>query len=84
MTNDYVSWFSGSYETIEQAQEWYKYDLFNPAAIFELPSGGFVLGYIREQNCPPHQTALNIKKLTGYQMVSYCDPLLGVWSKYES
>jgi len=73
----------GVYDTIEAAQEWYKYNLFNPAAVFELPDGGYSLAYIREQNWPPHETAREVERIAGYKMVSCHDPLLGVWRPYQ-
>ena len=79
-----VTWFSGAYATIDDAQEWYRYDLFNPAAVFELPdNGGYTLAYLREQNYPPHDTAKRIQELVGYKMVSCCDPILGRWKPYK-
>jgi len=81
--NHFINWFSGKQETIENAQEFYRYDLFNPAAVFELPEGGYVLAYIKEQSYPPHETAQNIEKLIDYKMISCCDPLLGIWKPYN-
>jgi len=81
--HDIVKWLCFPKRTIEEAQELYKYELLRPAAVFELPTGGFSLGYIREQNYPPHETARKLKELLGFKMVSCCDPLLGVWKSYQ-
>ena len=81
--NQFVNWFGGIQETIEAAQEFYTYSLFNPVAVFELPDGGYTLACIREQNWPPHETAQAVERLVGYKMVSYCDPVLGAWKPYE-
>ena len=83
MVNQWVHWFSGPQETIEAAQEFYAYDLLDPAAIFELPNeGGFVLAYIRDLNFPPHETAKQVEHLIGYKMVSYCT-FSGIWHPYQ-
>ena len=82
--NKHVRWFSGPQKTIEDAQAFYTYRLFNPAAVFELPDGkGYTLAYIHKQDWPPHQTAQRILDLVGYKMVSCCDPLFGIWKPYQ-
>lgn len=79
-----VKWFSDSHPTIEDAQKQYIYSLFNPAAVFELPGGGFVFAYIRDRDWPPHETAREVKRLVNYDMVSCCDPLMGIWKPYQA
>jgi len=76
-----IRWFSDSQDTIEQAQSEHEFMLFHPAAVFE-KDGKFVMAVLKEQNFPPHESAKHMKEL-GYTMVSVCDPILGIWSKYD-
>lgn len=69
--------------TIEAAQALHVDELFNPAAVFGTPEG-FVYGRIREMESPPHETAIQVERVTGYHMVAHCDPLLQVWMPYNA
>lgn len=81
------AWFSEIQKTIEEAQDLHQHEMFQPAAVFEIKNDETVVGYvmarIKEQDCPPHKTADHIKGLLGYQMVSYCESLMGIWTKYN-
>ena len=68
--------------TIAAAEALHTEELFNPAAVFDTGEG-FVYGRLREMECPPHETARAIEKMNGYKMVTYCDPLLNTWHRYE-
>lgn len=78
-------WFSDPQPTIEQAQELHGPDgWFDPAAVFSTPNG-YVMGLLSvNTNYPPHEAAENVKELLGYEMVSYCDALFGIWKPYEA
>jgi hypothetical protein len=83
MMIDLPSGFSGPYETIEAAQDFHVYQLFSPAAVFKLPDDkGYALATIRDPDMPIETVAREIKKLTGFELVSYRDPLLGIWKEY--
>lgn len=66
--------------TIESAAQLHGYDLFNPAAIFQV-GDSFVYGLIREMDSPPHKTAESMRPL-GYTLVAYHGPLINVWRSY--
>lgn len=77
----YLVWFCPPQKTIEEAQSFYEYGIFKPAAIFK-KGAGFHLAYIREMNTPPRETAQALEKF-GYKMVACADPLLGVWKPHK-
>ena len=73
--------FSSTQPTIEQAQALHEFSLFSPAAVFKTAEG-YVMGLLREQNSPPHETAAALEK-HGLIMVSACDPICGIWKPYQ-
>lgn len=79
-----MEWFSKPQWTVEEAQALYNFELFVPAAVFETQNGQYVMSRLSPGvNWPPHSAALEIYRLTGNLMVSHCDPVLGVWRKFQ-
>lgn len=73
--------FSPPQPTIEQAAQLHEYALFSPAAIFQVESGAYVYGLIREMESPPQKTAESMRPLS-YTLVAYHGPLINVWRSY--
>lgn len=74
--------FSAPQKTIEAAQAYHTYELFNCAAVFERADGMFVYGQIREMESPPYKTARLVQDTVGYRMVSYHGALIDVWRPF--
>ena len=73
--------FSAPQPTIEAAQAFHTYELFNCGAVFQTPEG-YVYGQIREMDSPPRKTAEAVQATVGYTMVSYHGALLDVWQAF--
>ncbi len=83
-----MKWFGEPKSTKEDAQLLHEFSLFNPAGVFLTETGEFVLSLLR---CDSRwsdefikQIAEDIQTYTGNKLVSYCDPLLGVWHDYRT
>lgn len=83
----YRHWFSRPHETLEGAQASQKWDLFNPVGVFLTPDGCYVTGLVR---CDSRWSmewltdmAAQIEGVTGYKLVSYCDPIVPGWFEFQ-
>ncbi len=74
--------FSEPQPTVEAAQSFHEYELFNPGAVFDT-GAGFVYARIREMESPPRETARAILDATGYTLVAHHGALLPVWQEYK-
>jgi len=80
-----VTWFSPPQETIEAAQALldHDFDLFAAAVVFKRPDSRYSLAYTNDLSGePPRLTAREVWRLIGYELVSWCDPLLRIWKPY--
>jgi len=82
-----MKWFSDPQPTRGAAEMLHqpKPLAFEPAAIYQTPEGLYVMGFLRVQNWSMdfvREAAVKIEKLTGNKMVSYCEPLLGIWKDF--
>jgi len=83
-----MKWFSDAQDTIEEAQMLHQPGVlsFDPAAVFQTQEGLFVMGLLQVRNWSMdllRETDQMTQELTGNKMVSYCEPVFGIWKRYE-
>lgn len=83
-----MEWFSDPQDTIEEAQMLHQpLPLsFDPAAVFKTSKGRYVMALLKVQNWSAdfiRECAELMEELTGNKMVSYCEPVFGIWKQFE-
>jgi hypothetical protein len=90
MMSDAIKRFFGEpFDSRQEAEAAYKYDLFNPAAVFvkiekytDDEPVRYYLAYIRDMSGKPWATAQALHEKTGYMMVSTSDPITGIFKPF--
>lgn len=81
-------WFLGPFDSQEAAQDSHEWNLFDPQGVFLTADGGYVTGKLQCNALWSAEwlatMAAQIEGMTGYKLVSYCDPIVPGWNRWPA